>query len=1247
MHDDITSTNELTLDLVPDGPATEEAVRRLSGYGRDALAALDADRAAAPAASDLPEPASAAPAPDGDGSGEEGTAPLQPPRARPRPTDPGAGDDLSFLDYVGDMLKGLANGPGNAVNETVNLAGTLLQGGEEFNVGETTGLSTANIFGKTRTAAGKFTEDLSTFVAGFYTGGKIMKGLNLLQGGSKAVTAARGMAKSAYSTFTGFDGHAEMLSNVIQAHPTLRNCVTEALAVSKDDSELEGRLKHTLEDLGIGVAAEFAISFVGMLRASKASTQAARDKILEETGERLRNAGWNGGDGASPAPFAASLDNGFLEQAGKEAAPRAQAMETGRLDPGGGGESITVDIPPGAKPLPETGAAPFTDSLDNGFLEQAGRETADAAVSPEAKAYLQGASDDILNAVNSAIRSSESREEVYARLANDWNIRTHLLHDDNDLRLMEYVHSVMEPQTLKSQGPETIKEVEAEAARLVEYDMPNAARILRDAFSGDIKLSETKYAVALLKDRISLTTQLLLNYARRLSVNPAAFSAQDKLDVVLLKHNLDSCYLTERNIATETGRALNFHKSTGAGTAKWVQSPPRKLTVEEAEHALGREGWTDENMKDFLADLLLCEGDLAKMVKAARAYRENGSWWHVLNEFRINNMLSGPITMLVNAASNTAKTLLMPAERYLGGLSMGAGGAEMRQEAVDALMGLYRYASESLRLGRRAGKIEDSLLDSLNGGVLEHMTPQTTYENIRKLFLRGAKDGAELSPVQEMIARSIGFVGPVLRWPGRVLMGTDEFFKQLNFRASLDAAYRREARGKGITDAVELTAHVESRMNAVLRGDGRLVRDVFEDDALAKNSLQYAREGTWTQALGRDTIGGIVQSAVQQKPSLRLILPFVRTPVNLQRDFVAHTPGINLLARRTREALRAGGEQAALEKAKMATGTMMLIPTFMLAESGVLTGTPPKDKKLREALEATGWQPYSIRIGDSYYSYRRMDPLGMFLGIAADLVTLANEKDDMTLAEATQGLLAALTNNITSKTYMQGFAEFMDFVNSPAEKGIQFMGRMGSTLIPSSSMFRFIRQYTDENMREMRDFTDYLLNTMPGFSETLPARRNWVTGEPYAYHFVGRDKKDMVLDEMNRMADVVPGMPAMTLRGVELTTAQHSRLSELHGTTTLGGKTLYEALRTLFESPRYDIDRQLRGDPPDKEQGPRALAIKRIVEAYRRKAGDDLLREDPELARRLRQSNLQRLLSKRGTMTTANQQELLTALQDY
>jgi hypothetical protein len=41
------------------------------------------------------------------------------------------------------------------------------------------------------------------------------------------------------------------------------------------------------------------------------------------------------------------------------------------------------------------------------------------------------------------------------------------------------------------------------------------------------------------------------------------------------------------------------------------------------------------------------------------------------------------------------------------------------------------------------------------------------------------------------------------------------------------------------------------------------------------------------------------------------------------------------------------------------------------------------DPTIRRQWELTGWKPWSIKIGNTYCSYNRLDPLGAMLGIAA------------------------------------------------------------------------------------------------------------------------------------------------------------------------------------------------------------------------------------------------------------------------
>ena len=68
---------------------------------------------------------------------------------------------------------------------------------------------------------------------------------------------------------------------------------------------------------------------------------------------------------------------------------------------------------------------------------------------------------------------------------------------------------------------------------------------------------------------------------------------------------------------------------------------------------------------------------------------------------------------------------------------------------------------------------------------------------------------------------------------------------------------------------------------------------------------------------------------------------------------------------------------------------------------GEISGAGPTDPQQRAAMLANGWQPYSVKIGDTWYSYRRLDPFASILGPTADLVELAS---DGRIAEPRSGL---------------------------------------------------------------------------------------------------------------------------------------------------------------------------------------------------------------------------------------------------
>ena len=184
----------------------------------------------------------------------------------------------SVLDYVGDALGGLVSSPTAAINDTLNLAQWIVKGGEEpTNPDDKWG----QLWEYTpKTAAGEFTKEVGTFLAGFGAGGALLKGGKILQGTTKLAKIGRGMAQGAFSDFMTRDGHEERLSNLLSDHPNLLQPVAAYLAAKEDDSELLGRVKNAAEGLVIGGVLDMFLAGVKAVKGMhSAKTAAEREAV--------------------------------------------------------------------------------------------------------------------------------------------------------------------------------------------------------------------------------------------------------------------------------------------------------------------------------------------------------------------------------------------------------------------------------------------------------------------------------------------------------------------------------------------------------------------------------------------------------------------------------------------------------------------------------------------------------------------------------------------------------------------------------------------------------------------------------------------------------------------------------------------------------------------------------------------------------------------------------------------------------
>src|SRR3546814_8007448 len=101
---------------------------------------------------------------------------------------------------------------------------------------------------------------------------------------------------------------------------------------------------------------------------------------------------------------------------------------------------------------------------------------------------------------------------------------------------------------------------------------------------------------------------------------------------------------------------------------------------------------------------------------------------------------------------------------------------------------------------------------------------------------------------------------------------------------------------------------------------------------------------------------------------------------------------------------------------------------------------------------ANGWQPYSIKIGDQYYSYRRLDPFAMTFGTAADLATMGNGTTDKQRDKGAALWTASVVANLANRTWLSGVTDALEALQDPERYSGNFIKRLiGAATVQTGS----------------------------------------------------------------------------------------------------------------------------------------------------------------------------------------------------
>lgn len=730
--------------------------------------------------------------------------------------------------------------------------------------------------------------------------------------------------------------------------------------------------------------------------------------------------------------------------------------------------------------------------------------------------------------------------------------------------------------------------------------------------------------------------------------------------------------------------------------AKGAMSRMTAVQLQRDDAALARIIMENGGEKKLNADIALIAGaggrDLADLAHVLQLARGTSGLLGMTMEAGYASMLSGLGTPVSQMFGNLSVAAYLPLRRGLSAaahIPFSSNRAAMRSEVAESI-GTYMSMFKSIPEVMRAYKTGFMNGPTLNprGGVFD------VGARARHQQITARNAGLDLESTEGLLIEAIG---DLLSIPGRMLQGGDEMARVLMYRTTAEAKLTRLGLEAGL-EGKALGAAVAADMDRLIYKGQALSLDQLERRAVdqvqregytgihfieRKNRLvaewqqapwykrlsglsefasEMGAEASMSKPLDPRTIGGGIQQVLNRHPVLAFsISPFHKTSVNIATfalqhfDFPAYARWVaeskfnvkgSALENTTNRFLadmRSGDPvRQAQARGRLLLGTTFASGIAAMYMGGMVTGRGPSDKKLRGQMMDAGWLPYAIKVGDTYYSYKRLEPVATIIGLVADVSQTLEEVPDDRVADVGDVAMAtatALAANLTNKSYAKGLADFTNAITSPGEALENWAKGLATRFVPN--VIRDVENIVDPTFSEVRGIHDAMIAKIPYLASDLEPRRN-ILGEPIerakklgegavasltGSERIGALVSPFSIVQVGQGSDALKSelasleyafsMPGSKRGGYDMFDikasngqSSYDRWLENTGKIRLGNKTLRQALEAKIASPAYQ---RLSADSMNGEPSARASEIGTVIQRYRRAALLQTQREIPEL----------------------------------
>jgi hypothetical protein len=496
-------------------------------------------------------------------------------------------------------------------------------------------------------------------------------------------------------------------------------------------------------------------------------------------------------------------------------------------------------------------------------------------------------------------------------------------------------------------------------------------------------------------------------------------------------------------------------------------------------------------LKSEISGRIIKEGGSVKKIKAMTA------------EYIVNGYLTSATNLSSNIMSGATQTLMAPFLREVEALvgKVTANKADQRKtgEGLVMLKGILQGFGEGMDFAKSTWITGKPSGFKLNPAVIG-----ANAKELRDFGIKYGIDDARADMLAEKIydydTRAIpGKVGEILRLGARAGISIDEFFQATLKRMEFNAKAFRDAdllaEKLGVSPEEAYIKATEQRMTP--DNWDTLMRETFGIKA-TQEVVNFANEKVFRETLSPQAAA--VQQWRNKNPLTgALVIPFVKTIYNIVKEGRAYVPGIGIAVRKeTIDPVLGRGTgnfewainmpvQRERLLAKQVVGFAATLYVNALVEQGVITGSEPKG----------GLPKYSIKIGDSWYSYARVEPLATVFGLAVDAHQIYNDyvKNSDFFDTKTKGTIAeyfitesvqSMADNIANKTFLEGFSKAISAILEPSKYLESFVASFPNAIVPAG--VAAVARSFDEYERQVVSFTDKLAARIPGLRDQLPIR---------------------------------------------------------------------------------------------------------------------------------------------------------------